>query len=126
MQMIEDGSLNTVEAFASGPISGVPWMTQEVGEEFWDIVNGDYVEEKMVRAASGMGRGAEDAVHRRGAFPDGPPAGAHQRVPRRGDESRRVGAGSLHRGRAHRLCSGRGEDDARPHHGTPSDKTARR
>ena len=44
MQMVEDGSLHTVEAFASGPISGVPWMTQKVGEEFWDIVNGDYAE----------------------------------------------------------------------------------
>ena len=63
VQMIDDGSLHTVEAFASGPISGVPWMTQEVGEEFWDLVNGDYVEGKTVRAASGMGRGAAVAVH---------------------------------------------------------------
>ena len=31
MQMVEDGSLNTVEAFASGPISGVPWMTSRGG-----------------------------------------------------------------------------------------------
>ena len=50
MQMIEDGSLIMVGAFASGPISKCR-VTQEVTEEFWDAVNGVYRDEKMVRAA---------------------------------------------------------------------------
>ena len=116
--------MSTVEASASAAVSDVPLITQEVVEEFWDTVNGGDLEEKMVRAASGSRcrilQIIDDVF-----FPDGPPAGAHQRVPRRGDESRRVRAGSPHRGRARRLCLGRGEDDARPHHGTSSDRTAR-
>ena len=51
IQMIEDGNLSAVEAFASGQISEVPWMTREVAEEFWGTVNGGNRDEKMVRAA---------------------------------------------------------------------------
>ena len=50
MQMIEDGRLSTVGAFASGPIPKC-CVTQEVAEEFSDAVNGGYRDEKMVRTA---------------------------------------------------------------------------
>ena len=56
------GCLRAVGAVASGPISEAAWTTREVPEEFWDTVNGVYLNGNVVRAARAEEReGVENA-----------------------------------------------------------------
>ncbi len=43
-QMVESGDLSTLDAYAAGPVAEEPVMTEDVLEEFWDSVNGGYLE----------------------------------------------------------------------------------
>ena len=50
-QMIEDGNLSSVEAYASGAVAEEPLMMEDDLEEFWDSVNGGYLQTERVREA---------------------------------------------------------------------------
>ena len=50
-QMIQNGDLNTLEAYAAGPVAEEPVLTEDVAEEFRDTVNGGYLDPEKARAA---------------------------------------------------------------------------
>jgi hypothetical protein len=43
-QMVENGDLSTLDAYTVGPVAEEPVMTEEKLENFWDSVNGSYLE----------------------------------------------------------------------------------
>ena len=50
-QMLENGDLSALEAYAAGPVAEEPVLTEDVREEFWDAVNGGCLEPERVREA---------------------------------------------------------------------------
>ena len=50
-QMLQDGHLSSVETYTAGPVAEEPVLTEEYEEEFFDSVNGGYLDAVKVRAA---------------------------------------------------------------------------